>query len=70
MSVFARGRTEVTLKTEGMQDEVRSLTLPINATGVQRREKSQVVRGKGRVDLEDVWIWVRGLEKLEETLCT
>lgn len=58
------------LKTEGMQDEVRSLTLPINATGVQRREKSQVVRGKGRVDLEDVWIWVRGLEKLEETLCT
>ena len=41
------------LKTEGMQDGVRSLTLPINATAVQRREKSQVVRGEGRLDLEE-----------------
>lgn len=40
------------LKTEGVQDGVRSLTLPINATGVQRKEKSQVVKGEGRLDLE------------------
>lgn len=53
-----------TQQRESAEEWVRSLLLSLNSTGAQGREKRQVGRGEGRLGLEGVWVWTRGLEEL------